>query len=1378
MTESRERTRTVFPRDISAACDRFEARWAAGDRVAIEEVLGQVAGDIRPVLLQELIQIEVWWRRQHEETPSSKDYLARFPEHMAIVQTAWNQLEQCQTISAPPGGIPMVPLPPNAIAPKARWDGKSGEFGDYELLEEIARGGMGIVFKARQKLLNRPVALKMILSGQIASQEEVLRFNAEASAAANLDHPGIVPIFEIGQHEGQHYFSMAFVEGMSLGDKIAARPLAAKQAARYAQQIAEAVHYAHTKGIIHRDLKPRNVLIDQDDQPKITDFGLAKRLEGDSDLTATGQVLGTPSYMPPEQAMGKLDWIGPRSDVYSIGATLYCLLTGRPPFQAASTMETLHQVVDSEPVAPRLLNPAIPKDLETICLKCLRKEPADRYASASDLAEELHRFLNGEPIKARPIGRLEAAWRWCKRKPLVAGMAATLLLTLLSLGLAWQFGQAAKAGRQLVEWNSAFNGQLDAALWDAAHLAQMEETIHKIGTLDPAAVDPLRGRLYDTFEEYLETEIRRPRLTAEDRLRLEGQLALLVSRLPGQAQELREALEERFRGWQPVVELAAPFDDLAIAFREGDVRADGSVLRPTRPPVKTTDFFSQATIMDQTVEMILPVGQNVQFQVVLEPAWEDGEQVGLKLGTSQGRGYHFLLRAPRRNVAISEQDAEPSESIHNFAVARGGGLPLSVEIRKNGGLLQSTTISASALAEGPLRLRAVRERDRLRFQINELPPLEFRDLFPMRPESDGRLAIDWPRTAGVEQISVQSLAEPPNPSPLERADALFDQQQYDEAQRIYREQAQVQIEDAFRLEARFKQALCLVEMGQAVEAAPLLESLMSEEGDHWPLMAGCQLWLIRLQEGKREEADVLFEFLSSRYRFELLAMLVPYDVRQQILESYRSQFKTVADILRHEPNRVQNMERAAEIDRFLSSDGEGNIEIQKELARVYWFTGNDVSALKVQARLARKYPQLPWVIQHYSRALRWTGQPRRALEEINGLLANYTGAENPYSWLLLERALVQAELGCWDRVEADLAEVPVLEKLGTNNQTANAHAGLLRGLLLARKGDQAGAKAQWRSTFHEAMAVYQDPKYVEALGGVRHYAFTHALILGSLSDEIHDEEADILTQWAVHGAGNESYTQLLRSVIDSATLTNTLRQMWLSPRGRRYAEDIAFERLNTRDRARVLPLLVVSTYIAQNAFQGELGARQEEVVWALLDNLLTQVMDTGTLSSAQLMQLALTWKGTTNLLGWGGIAPRLAPEVRGPLAYVFAHRFLRLGNSAQARKFLQAALEDSSPEAPLHQVAEADLQLLEARQGRLLFKSSASAPVTLIVRQGEKEVATVKIDQDHELDLPAGRYQLSLAEAAEGLAVDRSEISLPVAGRRQARIEGDSLGGS
>ena len=323
-------------------------------------------------------------------------------------------------------------------------------FGDYELLEEIAHGGMGVVWKARQISLNRIVAVKLLLAGKFSSPEFVQRFRAEAEAAANLQHPNIVAIHEVGEHEGHQYFSMDYVEGQNLAQLVLDQPLSAQRSATLLKAVVEAVHYAHQKGILHRDLKPANILLDLNDQPRVTDFGLAKRLDDSqfsntsNQLTLTGQVLGTPAYTSPEQAGGKRGEVGPLTDVYSLGAVLYFLLTSRAPFVSNTLEETLRQVHETEPISPRLLNPAVPRDLETICRKCLNKDPRRRYESAQALADDLGRFLKNEPIHSRPVSKAEKVLRWCRRKPALAALiVAVHLVGAFGLaGILWQWRRA------------------------------------------------------------------------------------------------------------------------------------------------------------------------------------------------------------------------------------------------------------------------------------------------------------------------------------------------------------------------------------------------------------------------------------------------------------------------------------------------------------------------------------------------------------------------------------------------------------------------------------------------------------------------------------------------------------------------------------------------------------------------------------------------------------------------------------------------------------------------------------------------------------------------------------------------------------------------
>ena len=280
------------------------------------------------------------------------------------------------------------------------------DFGDYELLEEIGRGGQGVVYRARQKSLNRTVALKVIGLGHWATEAHLKRFRREAEAAASLDHSGIVPIYEVGERDGSCYFSMKFVEGGQLDEVVRREPMPIRRAVELIAKVARTVHYAHEHGILHRDIKPGNILLDAKGEPHLTDFGLARLVETESTVTRTLEVLGTPSYMAPEQAVGNNDAVSSVTDVYGLGAVLYQLLTGHPPFAGGTTYETIKLLLDTEPRQPRLWNPKIDRDLSTICLKCLEKDPKRRYSSALALAEDLERWLKHEPILARRTGIL------------------------------------------------------------------------------------------------------------------------------------------------------------------------------------------------------------------------------------------------------------------------------------------------------------------------------------------------------------------------------------------------------------------------------------------------------------------------------------------------------------------------------------------------------------------------------------------------------------------------------------------------------------------------------------------------------------------------------------------------------------------------------------------------------------------------------------------------------------------------------------------------------------------------------------------------------------------------------------------------------------
>jgi serine/threonine protein kinase/tetratricopeptide (TPR) repeat protein len=470
-------------RQVDAVCDRFEGAHRAGRRPQIEDYLAGTPDPEQPILLRELLALDLAYRSRRGEVPTAEEYARQLPDHIELIRDVFDQAAPGSPASmtryAVPserepmdsgGGRSQTPLPgletsnqgdPAAWGPAGTGPDPAGSVvPGYEILGVLGQGGMGIVYRARQLPLRRLVALKMLRADSHPEPEQLRRFHAEAEAVARLQHPHIVQIYEIGTHAGLPYLALEFVEGSTLAQWLDGAPLPPDQAAPLLETVARAIHYAHQQGIVHRDLKPANVLLSfsgrsdygaadasarfsdrplNECTPKVTDFGLAKRLDADTGQTHSGAVVGTPSYMAPEQAQGKNKEVGPAADVYALGVLLYETLTGRPPFRGATVLETLGQVLTQEPVPLSRLQPKVPRDLETICLKCLEKEPHRRYATAEALAEDLRRWRAGEPIHARPTPAWERGLKWAQRRRTTAALSAVSILAVLGLAVGGGF---------------------------------------------------------------------------------------------------------------------------------------------------------------------------------------------------------------------------------------------------------------------------------------------------------------------------------------------------------------------------------------------------------------------------------------------------------------------------------------------------------------------------------------------------------------------------------------------------------------------------------------------------------------------------------------------------------------------------------------------------------------------------------------------------------------------------------------------------------------------------------------------------------------------------------------------------------------------------
>jgi tRNA A-37 threonylcarbamoyl transferase component Bud32/tetratricopeptide (TPR) repeat protein len=486
---------------VDAVCDRFEMAWLAGQQPDMAEFLAVVPEKVRAQLFRDLLSLDLEYRRRLGERPDAQSYCERFPEFAAHMATAFQVQASNSTRRRGDrhdgSGSLSIGTPANPDAQGADGLGfflhepQGFKEAGYEVLGELGRGGMGVVLKVHQAALNRVVALKIVKSGRFASESELIRFQAEAEAVAGLDHPHIVPIYEVGVCRGHHFFSMKLVNGTGLDRRLEEFSRNPHASARLVATVAQAVHHAHQRGILHRDLKPANVLVDEHGEPHVTDFGLAKRLDGSQEATQSGALLGTPSYMSPEQANGSRGTISTTTDVYGLGTILYALLAGRAPFAGTTLVDTLEKVRSETPEPPRLLNSRVPRDLEIICLKCLEKEPERRYQSALEVADDLERWLHGVPILARPVSAATRALLWCRRNRAISAMAALFVVALCGgiAGITWKWREAdherkkAEAVNELLTHRllAGASHELDPRDKDLTVRAMIDATVHQLG---------------------------------------------------------------------------------------------------------------------------------------------------------------------------------------------------------------------------------------------------------------------------------------------------------------------------------------------------------------------------------------------------------------------------------------------------------------------------------------------------------------------------------------------------------------------------------------------------------------------------------------------------------------------------------------------------------------------------------------------------------------------------------------------------------------------------------------------------------------------------------------------------------------------------------
>ncbi|MFV2065419.1 MAG: tetratricopeptide repeat protein [Pirellulales bacterium] len=829
-----------------------------------------------------------------------------------------------------------------------------------------------------------------------------------------------------------------------------------------------------------------------------------------------------------------------------------------------------------------------------------------------------------------------------------------------------------------------------------------------------------------------------------------------VSRYTAIVAGLREELAQRRSLWDPVFEVAAPFDNREQIFPSELIAVDDSRLKV------------QVTGSEKPVARILTreaCGGHVEIEAEFDPSWTAAASLGVLLGATSTGGYSFVLR---------EEETEPSSVAENSAVLTESPLQtestnraLILEISRDGTPLQRVALAASAVGEGPLRLRARREGYRLAFWVNDRAPLEFEDIFSLSPAKPGVFGVVWPSGVGLVRLAAARRATPERASPLEQGDELFGRGQFAEAMSRYQESVQKVRDPEFRQEAQFKSALCLMNHQRQEEAAELFGQLTGQGGNRWPLLAGCRLWLLRLRQNKPQEAETIFESLSARFTFDQLAARIPSEVRQGILKSYSDQIYKAESFLAVHPNRVRDMARVVAVEELLSLDGRAHPDTQFQLGRAYELTGDFERAMEIYKQGAEETARVNSP-RLYVRMLCLCGEPQRALDEINRYL-EYPRFEPNSVHLLRSRARVHAALEDWNSARADLEEVlratPPAETIDVQLHTETY---LMFGFVHEHLRGKAAAEETWRTLLADLRPYVRNLKV-----GIS--TPTDFLIMASLADELTAEDVDnFMASFSSRGQAG-SLLPFGRTLIGDDSLTAVFRQMWRTPRGRRWAEKIAFRHTPVGEHVQIPIQLAISQYFRQRAFGSNLSDEQDALVWDLCEEVHAVVFETGQLAQPQMVQLALAWKGQTNWLGWASVAPTLKPSLRGPIAYVLAHRYLQMKKPDDAATFLRTGLEDAPEDSALARLAQTDLDLLEANQGRLLVENDFLESLRLSVKLDDKEVATLDIDTDQTadqtLDLPVGNYDLQLVDPPDDVSLSANRIDVTPAGRHSLRVE-------
>ncbi len=1257
----------------------------------------------------------------------------------------------------------------------------------YQIVEEIASGGMGAVFLANQEQpVRRQVALKVIKSGA-DSKEIITRFEAERQALAMMSHPNIAQIYDGGTtQEGSPYFVMEYVAGIPMAEYCDSHKLTIRQRLELFIPVCHAIQHAHQKGIIHRDLKPSNVLIAEHDGkpiPKVIDFGLAKALEQEAKLTDEtmmteyGAIVGTIHYMSPEQAgMDFLD-IDTRTDIYSLGVMLYELLTGSTPLDRATlkqqallkvleiirekdppkpsdrlkeSSDTISAVSESREISPIKLRSILSGELDWVVMKALEKERERRYSSANDFAIDVERFLNHQTVSARPPSVVYRARKFAQRN---RGMLAAAIAMLLTVVIAGWLTVRMRTEAAIAKVEKQLSEELTDLDLSADEWHQITGLVADIRQRDILRGDSASQRTTNAMLDAIATATRRPRMSRSDRDQL-GEAIARVSPAVSESvdqqarlEELRLVVERLEGNWSFAFgagpESPAAFKEL---FAATDLKADSDgLLHPQK--YRAEAFDARAASEDARVADAAPLTRlrhkctgDLRVEAVFEE-WELCHEVGLTLYEVDELGYDFVVtlgqsRKTWNEYTRSEVNRGPNEQ-NSFSVVRSEDATVLIEIRRGDESLLRHSVSTKQLPEGPLRVTATRQGNVFSIRVNDLPERSVLDPFPFRDRDEGFVGLRGTINAGLKSIRADELTIDADASPLSSGDRFYRRKDYSAALDAYQEQ--ITLADAnidVQLEAKFKFAICQLKLGRSDEAKIQLSQVQQAEHSTWSALALITLWDEALKAKRFDDANSAYTLLKTMGVLERAALLTTEETRQRIVDSVLRPLSMKA-VLETDDTLLPRVRQAAEIDRLLSYDGLGSFQGQFRFSKALRLQGESDEACEVLRKLTERTDSLI-ILNNYLRELRVAGRADEALVIIDDRLKNTDNREVP---LYRARVRTNVALGDFETAEADVSRGLQTPDANTYYREYVTDLIMMRGFLKHRRGDVEGALADWRMAFRNGNSVFD---YAE---DSNHTGLVLSLMLGGLTDELTIEQTQKFTQLALKGAGFPELSAMVSGVVSPQRIHTTLSQMWKSPKGLEWAEAFAFENVSLRYRISKPVVLTIHEYLAAGAFPDGASIADRDQCWLGAEEAFEAIFVKKSLSLPQCVQLAMAWKGA-GLFGTTSLPDTLPDVPRARLAYLFGHHFLAKNDATTAEKYFRQSVEIDRADDAIRSAAERSLKLIEAKQGLIDLRWEGVKPLDVSIRnQQGKEVKRQQLIDNAEVYLSAGNYDVHIGDS-------------------------------